>query len=109
MSMVNIPNTYDLTQNKVLLDGNLCQVAAFNGNAGFEVSDEGVKLRLLYSDPILKKFHPNNLKIVMFQSVTTVITSMRVDSFKMLPFKVGDGVPIVEAMLYGMPHTDFMD
>ncbi|MEQ6218257.1 hypothetical protein ABMB44_05535 [Levilactobacillus brevis] len=104
--MINEP--YDAARVKVLLDGNRCRGFSAD-NPMFEVVEDGVLLRLLYGSKALKHFDPHTFKGIIVDENATVITDMAINKYKMLPFKVGKSATIVEIMLYGTPHTEFMD
>ncbi|MEN2361578.1 hypothetical protein [Levilactobacillus brevis] len=99
---------YDVSRVKVLLDGNRCRDFSAD-DPMFEVAEDGVLLRFLYGSKALKHFDPHTFKGIVVDENATVITEMAINKYKMLPFKVGISVPVVEIMLYGTPHTEFMD
>ncbi|WP_373879811.1 hypothetical protein [Levilactobacillus brevis] len=99
---------YDITRVKALLDGNQCH-GFTSDKPFFEVTDKGILLRLIYGSKALKNFDPHNFKGIIVDENATVITDMAINKYKMLPFKVGVYAPVVEIMLYGTPHNEFMD
>lgn len=101
--------TYDTNRNKVLLDGNHCTVTGTESNPPLVIFGDGVKLRIPYNEKVLKKFNPKKFKAIVFQPKTTVITTMKIESFEMNPFEVGMSFPVVEVFLKGTPKTKFTD
>lgn len=98
---------YSVKNTKVLLDGNLVSYAG--PDDVFNEVDGGIILHLIYASPVLKHFNPKKFKAIICDENATVVTKMKIDKFKMLPFSIGASVPTVDVMLYGKPHTTFTD
>ncbi|ARW21860.1 hypothetical protein [Levilactobacillus brevis] len=94
---------------KILLDGNAVHNFGPVSENMFDEVEGGIILHLLYASPVLKHFNPKKFKSIICDENATVVTKMKIEKFKMLPFSIGASVPTVDVMLYGKPHTTFTD
>lgn len=108
MSRENPLAVYNVGKAKILLDGDRVTCAG-SGDKVFEEVDGGIVLHLIYAAPVLKHFNPKKFKAIICDDNATVVTKMKIEKFKMLPFSIGKSVPTVDVMLYGEPHTTFTD
>lgn len=98
---------YQSGNTKVLLDGD--RVQGFGTDSIFDEVEDGIIIHFLYASPALKHFNPKKFKAIICDENATVVTKMKIEKFKMLPFSIGANVPTVDVMLYGEPHTTFTD
>ena len=99
MTRENPLMAYSARNTKVLLDGN--QVSYAGPDDVFNEVDGGIILHLLYASPVLKHFNQKKFKAIICDENATVVTKMKIEKFKMLPFSIGASVPTVDVMLYG--------